>query len=184
MGDERPDVELPRDDQVEERGRRIGVNQPCIAAALAIAISPDGTTVFVSGGAERWRQRQFEFDPYAYVTVAYDARAGAMLWVQRFTGPVDGYSVATALAVSPDGTTVYVTGWTTTSTTEHTSATATIAYDAVTGSLRWRRLHDNGGASSVAVTPDGTKVIVTGTTWVPGVGGERDTWYLTIAYSS
>jgi DNA-binding beta-propeller fold protein YncE len=154
------------------------------AVAVAMAVSPDGSTVFVTGGAERWRQREFEFDPYAYVTVAYDARTGAMLWVQRFTGPVDGPSFAHSLAVSPDGTTVYVTGGTTTSTTERTGAYATIAYDAVTGALRWRRLHDNGGASSVAVTPDGSKVIVTGTQSGPGVGGERDTWYLTIAYSS
>lgn len=154
------------------------------AAALAIALSPDGETVFVIGGAERWRQREFEFDPYAYVTVAYDARTGAMRWMQRFTGPVDGYSVGRALAVSPDGTTVYVTGWTTTSITEHTSASATIAYDAATGSVRWRRLYAGGGGISLAVTPDGTKVIMTGTKWGPVVGGERDRWYLTIAYAS
>ena len=151
--------------------------------SLAIAVSPDGETIFVTGTSARYRRG--EWGPNASATLAYDSRTGARRWVRRFDSPVvDGYAVGTALAVSPDGTTVYVTGWTTTSTTERTSAYATLAYDAVTGSLRWRRLHDNGGASSVAVTPDGTKVIVTGTKWGPGVGDERDTWYLTIAYNS
>ncbi len=68
--------------------------------------------------------------------------------------------------------------------TEHTSGSATIAYDAATGSVRWRRLYGGGGGISLAITPDGSKVIMTGTKWGPVVGGERDRYYLTIAYAS
>jgi hypothetical protein len=45
-----------------------------------------------------------------YRTVAYDAATGVNLWSGRYHGPASGTNVATALGVSPDGTSVFVTG--------------------------------------------------------------------------
>jgi hypothetical protein len=48
-----------------------------------------------------------------YTTIKYDPD-GNEKWVQRYNGPGNGDDVATAIAVAPDGS-VYVTGWSTTS---------------------------------------------------------------------
>jgi len=48
-----------------------------------------------------------------YATIKYSP-SGQELWVQRYDGPAHGDDVATAIAVAPDGS-VYVTGWSTTS---------------------------------------------------------------------
>ena len=157
------------------------------ATATALAVSPDGTTVFVTGYNQRWRDRTLE--PYDYATLAYDATTGERAWVRRFDGPVHGDAFASSLAVSPDGSTVYVTGSAHTSTTfDYDSDYATIAYEAATGAGRWVRLH--GGpdrysdrASSIVVSPDGATVIVTGRTRAVA-GGDWDDSYLTIAYAS
>lgn len=70
---------------------------------------------------------------YDYATVAYDAVTGAELWVARFDGPASGDDRATALGVSPDGSTVYVAG---TSEGDGTSYDiATVAYDAAVSVL-------------------------------------------------
>src|SRR5262245_846949 len=73
--------------------------------AAAVAVSPDGTHVYVTGAAR---------DPVGsgtdLTTVGYDARTGAQLWADRFNASLLGISLdgADAIAVSPDGTRVYV----------------------------------------------------------------------------
>lgn len=158
------------------------------ATASAVAVSPDGSKVFVTGDSQLSRQHVLE--SYDYATLAYDAASGERLWVRRFDGPVDGDAFASSLAVSPDGTTLYVTGSAQTSTTfDYNGDYATIAYDTATGTRRWVRLHDgpdhfSDRASSVAVTPDGSKVIVTGRTRGPVIANTWDDYYLTLAYAS
>jgi hypothetical protein len=67
--------------------------------------SPDGSTVFVTG----WVASGQRGDDYA--TVAYDAATGVREWGRRYNGPNDSGDVAHAVAVSPDGSRVFVTGY-------------------------------------------------------------------------
>jgi DNA-binding beta-propeller fold protein YncE len=67
-------------------------------AATSLAVSPDGSKVFVTGASGA-----------NYATLAYNTVTGARLWVKRYRGPVN-ISFAVALTVSPDGSRVFVTG--------------------------------------------------------------------------
>jgi WD40 repeat protein len=72
-------------------------------SANAVVASPDGSTVYVTGGTGQLRHAD-------YATLAYDAVTGAELWVKQYQGPRDGYDSAHAIAITPDGTRVVVTG--------------------------------------------------------------------------
>lgn len=72
--------------------------------AAASASSPDGKFVFVTGvvrGLEGGED---------YITVAYDVTTGAEIWTARYDGTASGLDQAMELVVSPDGSTLYVTG--------------------------------------------------------------------------
>ncbi len=69
--------------------------------ANAVAVSPDGGTVFVTGGSDG----SGAIDDYA--TVAYDAATGTQLWAARYAGPGNGYDTGIAVDVSPDGARVF-----------------------------------------------------------------------------
>jgi len=145
----------------------------------AIAASPDGSAVFVTG-ASRVQTRQA-----GYATVGYDAATGRQLWASRYVGPGKAVDVADAIAVSPDGRIVFVTG---TSTLRKTGyAFATIAYSASTGRQLWLRQHDGSGditaASALAVSPDGKTVVVTGYSGGE-YGPQANDAYTTIAYDA
>ena len=130
--------------------------------ADAVAVSPDGQTVFVTGHSQGTAS-------VGFATVAYNAATGAQLWVSRY-----GNSAATSLAVSPDGRTVFVTG-----TSGGGTAYTTVAYDAATGARLWARHYPGGGAWSEAISPDGSMVFVTGNSQ-----GTTSNDFATIAYSA
>src|SRR5207244_2691073 len=97
-----------------------------------------------------------------YATVAYDASTGAQLWVARYSFPgVPSQDDAYALAVSPDGARVFVTGESIGTSGE--GDYATLAYDAFTGDQLWvaRYASQAGGAAyALAMNPSGTRIFV------------------------
>jgi DNA-binding beta-propeller fold protein YncE len=141
----------------------------------ALAVSPDGGTIYVTGESQASNRLR------DYATVAYSS-TGTQLWVQRYNGPANGTDSAYALAVSPDGGTVYVTGSSQGSGTS--SDYATVAYSS-TGTQLWVQRYNgpangNDSPSSLAVSPDGGTVYVTGGSGGGGTGSDYDT----VAYSS
>lgn len=136
-----------------------------------LAVSGDGAEVFVTGFS-----RDTELH-YNFATVAYDTATGAEIWVSRYAGPIN--SQASSIASSPDGSTVFVTGYR----GGDDSAWLTIAYDATSGRTLWVRHLESGRgyadyATALAVSPDGSQVFVTGV-----VGGSYDDW-ATVAYDT
>ena len=148
-------------------------NRPGYDYANALAVSPTGSTVFVTGTSPGATSAN------DYATVAYDAATGAQVWVKRYNGPGNGNDDARSVAVSPAGTTVFVTGQSTGATSNDY---ATAAYDAATGAQLWVRRYtgpgtSGDGATSVTVSPAGGTVFVTG----ESIGTVRN--FATIAYS-
>jgi len=148
-------------------------------SASSVAVSPGGGTVFVTGGSSG----STGFSDYA--TVAYSAATGARLWVKRYNGPGNSYDDAFSVAVSPGGGRVFVTGRSFGATSG--SDYATVAYSAATGARLWVKRYNgpaNGddSASSVAVSPGGGRVFVTGSSDRTTSAYEFD--YETVAYNA
>jgi hypothetical protein len=144
-----------------------------------VAVSPDGRTVFMTGGSYTTAAATGR----DFVTIAYNARTGARRWLSRYNGPVNQGDTAHALTVAPDGHEVFVTG------PSHGGRRtgvdyATVAYNAATGAQLWARRYNGPGNStdepeSIAVSPGGRQVYVTGHS-----AGTRSSHqdYATVAY--
>ena len=148
--------------------------------ANALGVSPDGSAVFVTGTSEG----NDGADP-DYVTVAYEASTGDMLWATRYAGPGGDRDTPTALEVSPDGTEIFVTGPSIGRRGDEDYAT--VAYDTATGSQSWVRRHDGRGEgddwpNALGVSADGSQVFVTGSS--DGSILHRNTEYATLAYDT
>jgi DNA-binding beta-propeller fold protein YncE len=149
--------------------------------ARSMAISPNDKTIYVSG---RSGSSAFNYDD---ATVAYNAVTGAQLWVTRFASPYNskasGSEYVNDITAGPGGKTVYITGGSAgqTSRTDFT----TIAYKASTGAQLWISRYNGPGnftdfGFALAVTPNGSTVVATGSSW--GTGTNYD--YATIAYNA
>ena len=143
-----------------------------LEGATAIAISPDGNNVYVSG---------LTSSATGGVLAVYSRNAvtGALTPIQTrwqndiqetpscfiFCLVLDGIEKPYHIAVSPDGKNVYVVGMA-------SNALVVFTRDAATGKIHWHQtLFNNtgdvkglGGAAGVVVSPDGKRVYTTGTT--------------------
>jgi len=113
---------------------------------------------------------------------AAHAAGGHQLWASTFVGPAWSVDRVSALAVSPDGTRVFIMG---DLTDPNTTWYQTVAYDASTGAQLWAKRYDGpvdgfARASALGVSPDGSKVFVTGATY----GTTTSLDYATVAYDA
>lgn len=133
--------------------------------ARAVAVSPDGATVYAAGSiSSSWTHSR------AFV-MALDAATGELAWRDIFDVGYGGYNYANALDVSDDGERVVIAG-TVTGLTSQDYVTA--AYDAATGELAWRERYNGAGQQrdgAHALAIDGDRVFVTGSSV-----GTSDTW--------
>jgi hypothetical protein len=130
--------------------------------AVGMALAPDGGRVYVAASSAGPAG-----SGYDYVTLAYDAATGSLAWTSRYNGPASGEDLPKAVAASPDGSRVFVTGRSIGSGTGHDFAT--VAYNAATGAHLWTARYDGpghgfDGAEAISVTPDGSSVAVGGVT--------------------
>jgi WD40 repeat protein len=126
-----------------------------------LAVSPDGSQLFVFGRSASTRG---DLD---YATVAYDAATGLELWATRFNDAANRDDVAWGIALSPDGSRVFVTGESGAGRGLHGNI-VTVAYDALSGGQLWRRRYDtgvhedDGAGRALGVSPNGAEVYMTG----------------------
>jgi outer membrane protein assembly factor BamB len=127
-------------------GKRLWLKRLGTGWGNAVDLSPDGSTVFVTGDT-------------GFRTTALDAATGAKLWRKGFAGVSDGENFGYDVAVTPDGSKVLVAG-------EHDHALAITARDATTGDWVWTKTYMGPGgysrAVALSITPDGSAVVVTG----------------------
>lgn len=137
------------------------------SAAVGLVASPDGGTVYVTGVIKvtlSLNQPAY----YLYFTAAYDAANGRQRWWQRFVGIGGQFNAPSAIAVSPQGDRVYVTGAMSVPGVGSVPPInyATLAYAARTGKALWgsRYLGDSGQnvPTGLVVSPRGDRVFVTG----------------------
>ncbi len=125
--------------------------------AIDAAVSPDGANVFVTGSSAGFWVNSFNWKSDC-ATVAYDAATGTQRWEARYIDTALGLS--SAMAVSPDGRAVLVTGITRGGPVD---AFATVAYSTATGKQLWETHSNWETNTALAVSPDGATVFVTGT---------------------
>jgi len=125
-----------------------------VSGAIGVAATSDGKTVLVAGQTDA-----------SLVVFDRDPATGLLSSSSYFRDGVnfvDGLNAVARVAASPDGTSVYATGYS-------DNAIAVFDRDSETGVLTYTTALFNGGgivglgkANDVAVTPDGKTVLVTG----------------------
>ncbi|MGH2690932.1 MAG: PQQ-binding-like beta-propeller repeat protein [Actinomycetota bacterium] len=159
--------------------------------ANSVAVSPNGSRVFVTGIVDRGTNQQGRAIG-DFGTTAYDAQSGAEVWASRYDGPAGLHDVAYAIAVGPEGGSVYVTG--PSRAADGTYEYATVAHDANSGDVAWSSRYRGpyGQAdvpAAIDVTPGGDQIVVTGISKGPGgdpvtISGDDDWDFATVAYNA
>lgn len=161
-----PCVERPGDDRCEswvevydhpEEGETFSYQ-----FASDLAVSPDGATAYAAGYRTTDLFETQGQAPSAFALLAVDTATGDRRWVATLDGPLPR-TQASAVAVSPDGATVFVTG----ASRQAFGSAATLvtaAFDAATGADRWTAEHASrsGDAGGRDVVADDETVYVSG----------------------
>jgi outer membrane protein assembly factor BamB len=142
----------------------------------SLAVTPDGSQVIVAGTLLKAKETS-EFH-----TIAYNAATGATNWGATYTGNASADNDPVDVAVTPNGSEVAVTGFSGSADEGY----LTVTYNTATGAQNWVRKQREGTYSSdpaaIAVTPDSSEIIVTGTSGANRYPGPGE--YLTVAYQS
>jgi DNA-binding beta-propeller fold protein YncE len=138
--------------------------------ASGAAVSTDGNFLYVSGSDKIAN---------SFLLVAYRTGTGQQLWTAKFHGPGVG-GTSTGVAVSPNGSTIYVTGQN--SRFVNNTDFATVSFTS-TGAQRWASWFDGTGHQGdwplvVSVSPTMGDVFVTGYSESPLTGSD----FATVAY--
>jgi hypothetical protein len=136
---------------------------------VGLAATSSGSAVIVSEYTTGMRPMT------SWVTLALDPATGAILW-ERLKAFDTTATFESALALSPDGSTAYVTGY--------SDVWLTIGYNTANGAKAFRAGYDQRArnyAYAIAVSPDGSQVVVTGTS---NQGPTSDDVMTTAAYST
>jgi hypothetical protein len=130
-----------------------------------LAVSPDSGMVYSAGGSMAGGEEHF-------VITAYQAGTGKQLWSEVYRATGQAASIGGPVAVSPDGTEVFITGFTYPSGSCCVASFETIAYSATTGSRLWMASGPGPAKSlnspvGITVSPDSSEVFVLNATTGP-----------------
>lgn len=147
---------------------------------VTAAVSPDGSSVFLGG-------TRFGFHPTTNIfdTQAREPGTGGLRWTHPQTSrpPTDtNRTVLRAMAVSPDGSRLVVTGRVD---TNGVTQAMTIAHDPATGAVLWSAAYalstrgvEGTNPAAVVISPDSSRVFVTGL----GTTAAGNWNFVTVAY--
>jgi hypothetical protein len=139
----------------------------------AVAASPDGRSIFVSGTS--YVRASTNCSDYA--TVAYDSSVGSQLWSAGHNGPGFSCDDVVDATLSADGSLLFVTG--TSPSIDSSDDAVTVAYNTVDGSERWLA-HEDGPfhgrdlGAGVFTTTDSRTVFVAGSFQVSACEDDLD----------
>ncbi|MGH2691171.1 MAG: PQQ-binding-like beta-propeller repeat protein, partial [Actinomycetota bacterium] len=148
-----------------------------------MAISADGGEVFVTGYSTSMHGVNLAMD---FVTLSYDAATGVERWETRYVSE-QWIHWFPSVAVHPNGDEVYVSGQVRHFEAGLLARYTTLAYGADDGAELWVARHTDGGSywNGMAMSPDGRRLFVSGTTQDLGEPNEAGTFdLLTVGYST
>jgi hypothetical protein len=162
-------------------------NPPTVA--LAAAISPNGAVLLVTG--YEFESVSINQNPYfLYLTNAYSATSGKLLWSKPYIGLGGQSNAATRVVVSPDSRTAYVTGLITIPGPfqRPPANITTIAYNIANGKVRWAaRFNGESGVNvptAMTLSARGDQLFVTGMSQYRDVSPSPVYQFVTLAYST
>jgi hypothetical protein len=125
---------------------------------ISLGLSPDGSQVFVSG------DDCADHPDCDFATMSLDTATGERQWLSGYDGGGRGYEQD--LAVSPDGSSVFITGQESLpcySDCVFSGVNAPlVAYDAQSGDERWATVYPENYGQALAVSPDSASVYLVG----------------------